>query len=98
MGVTCVLLDVLPVRLDLAAGPPPPDAVLLVQGNGRVYLVTSQAADRGWVYEDIYELLRVVHREQWLRKRGPVYLRPENAESFWKADLLPLDAADFVSK
>jgi hypothetical protein len=98
MGITCMLLEVLPVRLDLTAGPPPADAVLLVQGTDCVYLVTSQDATRGWVYEDIEKLLAHVHQEQWLHKRGPVYLKSENVEGFWRADLLKLEMADFVSK
>lgn len=98
MGITCILLEVLPVRLDTSAGPPPADAVLLVQGSACVYLVTSQDATRGWVYDDIEKLLSRVHLEQWLRKRGPVYLKPQNIEGFWRADLLKLKTADFVSK
>jgi hypothetical protein len=52
-----------------------------------VAIVTTLAADRGWLFQQPEDLLQAVHRRQWLEKRGPVYFRPPGFEQFMKADL-----------
>ncbi|MDB5268039.1 MAG: hypothetical protein JWP58_1079 [Hymenobacter sp.] len=83
--------DELRLYLDTAADAPPADAVLLVPSLSDVAIVTSLKGDRGWLYRTPLDLLRAVHVEQWLRKRGPVYFRPHGHAKFYKAQLVGPD-------
>jgi hypothetical protein len=79
----------LAIHCDPAAGPPPADAVLLVPSLFDVAIVTDLKGDRGWLYREPQGLLRAVHVLQWLKKRGPVYFRPQGSKTYFKANLGP---------
>lgn len=92
MSIPCGLFEGrLLIQCDPTAGPPPANAVLLISSLGEVAIVTTLAADRGWIFQQPEELLHAVHRRQWLEKRGPVYYRPSGMTNFYKADLVTPD-------
>ena len=88
-----LVLDQLQLYLS-DTGAPPANAVLLCDpGDGSVWHVTDVACRRGWEYRQLGALLHAVHRQQWGKRRGPVYFRPRGNPHFWKADLDVLDDA-----
>ena len=88
MSFYCSLFDErLWICCHASAGPPPADAVLPVASLDQAAIVTTLKGDRGWLYHSPLELLRAVHVEQWLRKRGPVYFQPPGDSAFYKADI-----------